>query len=128
MNDVRGQADGSFFGWARCWRRVSPNARSARVGHARETWRPLTYGERSPFDIGRGPAGTGLKTPETGSCHPLQASVGTITPSFLCTTNGTIRASLAIDPSHRLVIHGMVDRLSLTMTEIQRRRRSLARW
>jgi sulfane dehydrogenase subunit SoxC len=79
------------------------------------------YGERSPFEKAvrwRRES----KTPETGSCFtPLQASVGTITPSSLHYERHHAGIP-TIDPSqHRLVIHGMVDRpLSLTMAEIQR--------
>src|SRR6266850_1877869 len=79
------------------------------------------YGDRSPFEKAvRWHRDS--KTPETGSCFtPLQASVGTITPSSLHYERHHSGIP-TIDPSqHRLVIHGMVDRpLSLTMAEIQR--------
>ena len=79
------------------------------------------YGERSPFEKAvRWHRDS--KTPETGSCFtPLQASVGTITPSSLHYERHHAGIP-TIDPSqHRLVIHGMVDRpLSLTMADIQR--------
>ena len=79
------------------------------------------YGERSPFETAvRWHRDS--KTPETGSCFtPLQASVGTITPSSLHYERHHSGIP-TIDPAkHRLVIHGMVGRpLSLTMAEIQR--------
>ena len=78
------------------------------------------YGERSPFEKAvRWHRDS--KTPETGSCFtPLQASVGTITPSSLHYERHHAGIP-TIDPSqHRLVIHGLVDRpLSLTMAELQ---------
>src|ERR1044072_2040548 len=79
------------------------------------------YGESSPFET-EVRWHRESKTPETGSCFtPLQASVGTITPSSLHYERHHAGIP-AIDPSqHRLVVHGMVDRpLSLTMAEIQR--------
>src|SRR5216684_2406203 len=79
------------------------------------------YGERSPFEK----AIRWLresKTPETGSSFtPLHDSVGTLTPSALHYERHHSGIP-AIDPaSHRLVVHGLVDRpLSLSMAEIRR--------
>ena len=79
------------------------------------------YGERSPFEKAvrwRRES----KTPETGSSFtPLQDSVGTLTPSSLHYERHHAGIP-TIDPAtHRLVIHGSVDRpLSLSMAEIRR--------
>src|SRR5713101_8801542 len=79
------------------------------------------YGERSPFEKAvrwRRES----KTPETGSSFtPLQDSVGTLTPSSLHYERHHAGIP-TIDPAtHRLVIHGMVERpLSLTVTDIRR--------
>jgi sulfane dehydrogenase subunit SoxC len=79
------------------------------------------YGERSPFE--RAVRWTReSKTPETGSSFtPLQDSVGILTPSALHYERHHSGIP-TIDPStHRLVIHGLVDRpLSLSMAEIRR--------
>jgi sulfane dehydrogenase subunit SoxC len=79
------------------------------------------YGERSPFE--KAVRWTReSKTPQTGSSFtPLQDSVGTITPSSLHYERHHAGIP-TIDPAtHRLVIHGMVDRpLSLTVAEIRR--------
>src|SRR5215510_15078950 len=78
------------------------------------------YGERSPFEKAvRWHRDS--KTPETGSCFtPLQASVGTLTPSSLHYERHHSGIP-TIDPAqHRLVIHGMVNRpLSLSMDDIR---------
>ena len=79
------------------------------------------YGERSPFEKELRWRRES-KTPETGSSFtPIQASVGTLTPSSLHYERHHAGIP-TIDPSqHRLVIHGMVERpLSLTMEEIRR--------
>ena len=88
----------------------------------RKLGQPLgPYGERSPFEKAvrwRRES----KTPETGSSFtPLHDSVGTVTPSALHYERHHSGIP-AIDPAtHRLVIHGMVDRpLSLSMAEIRR--------
>jgi sulfane dehydrogenase subunit SoxC len=79
------------------------------------------YGERSPFEKAvrwRRES----KTPETGSSFtPLHDSVGSLTPSALHYERHHAGIP-AIDPaSHRLVVHGLVDRpLSLSMAEIRR--------
>ena len=79
------------------------------------------YGERSPFEKAvrwRRES----KTPETGSSFtPLHDSVGIVTPSALHYERHHSGIP-AIDPAtHRLVIHGMVDRpLSLSMADIRR--------
>ena len=79
------------------------------------------YGERSPFEKAvrwRRES----KTPETGSSFsPLHDSVGIVTPSSLHYERHHSGIP-AIDPAtHRLVIHGLVDRpLSLSMAEIRR--------
>jgi sulfane dehydrogenase subunit SoxC len=79
------------------------------------------YGERSPFEKAvrwRRES----KTPETGSSFtPLHDSVGIVTPSALHYERHHSGIP-AIDPAtHRLVIHGLVDRpLSLSMAEIRR--------
>ena len=79
------------------------------------------YGERSPFEKAvrwRRES----KTPETGSSFtPLHDSVGILTPSALHYERHHSGIP-TIDPaSHRLVIHGLVDRpLSLSMAEIRR--------
>jgi len=79
------------------------------------------YGERSPFEKAvrwRRES----KTPETGSSFsPIHDSVGTITPSALHYERHHSGIP-TIDPAtHRLVIHGLVDRpLSLSMTDIKR--------
>jgi sulfane dehydrogenase subunit SoxC len=79
------------------------------------------YGERSPFEKAvrwRRES----KTPETGSSFsPLHHSVGIVTPSSLHYERHHSGIP-AIDPAtHRLLIHGMVDRpLSLSMAEIRR--------
>jgi len=79
------------------------------------------YGERSPFEKAvRWRRDS--KTPETGSSFtPIHDSVGTITPSALHYERHHSGIP-AIDPSsHRLVIHGLVDRpLSLSMADIKR--------
>jgi sulfane dehydrogenase subunit SoxC len=78
------------------------------------------YGERSPFEKAvrwRRES----KTPETGSSFsPLHDSVGIVTPSALHYERHHSGIP-AIDPAtHRLVIHGLVDRpLSLSMAEIR---------
>ncbi len=78
------------------------------------------YSERSPFEKAvrwRRES----RTPETGSSFtPLHDSVGTITPSALHYQRHHSGVP-TIDPStHRLVIHGMVDRpLSLSMADIR---------
>lgn len=78
------------------------------------------YSERSPFEKAvrwRRES----RTPETGSSFtPLHDSVGTITPSALHYERHHSGVP-TIDPStHRLVIHGMVDRpLSLSMADIR---------
>ena len=89
---------------------------------ARRLGAPLgPYGERSRFE--KAVRWTReSRTPETGSSFtPLQDSVGTITPSALHYErhHGGIHS---IDPAtHRLVIHGMVDRpLSLSMADLRR--------
>jgi sulfane dehydrogenase subunit SoxC len=78
------------------------------------------YGERSPFEKAvRWRRDS--KTPETGSSFsPLHDSVGIVTPSSLHYERHHSGIP-AIDPAtHRLVIHGMVDRpLSLSMAEIR---------
>ena len=89
---------------------------------ARKLGQPLgPYSERSPFE-------TAVRwtresqTPETGSSFtPLQESVGVLTPSALHYERHHSGVP-TIDPSsHRLVIHGLVDRpLSLSMSEIRR--------
>ena len=79
------------------------------------------YGERSPFEKAvrwRRES----KTPETGSSFsPLHDSVGIVTPSSLHYERHHSGIP-TIDPAtHRLVIHGLVDRpLSLSMAEIRR--------
>jgi sulfane dehydrogenase subunit SoxC len=79
------------------------------------------YGERSPFEKAvrwRRES----KTPETGSSFtPLHDSVGILTPSSLHYERHHAGIP-TIDPaSHRLVVHGLVDRpLSLSMAEIRR--------
>lgn len=79
------------------------------------------YGERSPFEKAvRWRRDS--KTPETGSSFtPIHDSVGTVTPSALHYERHHSGIP-TIDPAtHRLVIHGLVDRpLSLSMTEIRR--------
>ena len=79
------------------------------------------YGERSPFEKAvRWRRDS--KTPETGSSFtPLHDSVGSVTPSALHYERHHSGIP-AIDPAtHRLVIHGMVDRpLSLSMADIRR--------
>jgi sulfane dehydrogenase subunit SoxC len=79
------------------------------------------YGERSPYEKSvRWRRDS--KTPETGSSFtPLQDSVGTLTPSALHYERHHAGIP-TIDPAtHRLVIHGMVDRpLSLSMADIKR--------
>src|SRR5579864_9778739 len=78
------------------------------------------YSERSPFE--KAVRWTrDSKTPETGSSFtPLADSVGTLTPSALHYERHHAGIP-TIDPaSHRLVIHGMVDRpLSLTVADIK---------
>jgi len=79
------------------------------------------YGERSPFEKAvrwRRES----KTPETGSSFsPLHDSVGIVTPSSLHYERHHSGIP-TIDPAtHRLVIHGLVDRpLSLSMAEVRR--------
>jgi len=79
------------------------------------------YGERSPFEKAvrwRRES----KTPETGSSFsPLHDSVGIVTPSSLHYERHHSGIP-TIDPAtHRLLIHGLVDRpLSLSMAEIRR--------
>ena len=79
------------------------------------------YGERSPFEKAvrwRRES----KTPETGSSFsPIHDSVGIVTPSSLHYERHHSGIP-TIDPAtHRLVIHGLVDRpLSLSMAEIRR--------
>ena len=79
------------------------------------------YSERSPFE--KAVRWTReSKTPETGSSFsPLHDSVGIVTPSALHYERHHSGIP-AIDPAtHRLVIHGLVDRpLSLSMAEIRR--------
>jgi len=79
------------------------------------------YGERSPFEKAvRWRRDS--KTPETGSSFtPLHDSVGSVTPSALHYERHHSGIP-TIDPAtHRLVIHGMVDRpLSLSMADIRR--------
>jgi sulfane dehydrogenase subunit SoxC len=79
------------------------------------------YGERSPYETAvRWRRAS--KTPETGSSFtPLQDSVGTLTPSALHYERHHAGIP-TIDPSsHRLVIHGLVERpLSLSMADIKR--------
>ena len=79
------------------------------------------YGERSPFE--KAVRWTRQsKTPEAGSSFtPLADSVGTVTPSSLHYERHHSGIP-TIDPaSHRLIIHGMVERpLSLTVAEIRR--------
>ena len=89
---------------------------------ARKLGEPLgPYGERSPFEKAvrwRRES----KTPETGSSFsPLHDSVGIVTPSSLHYERHHSGIP-TIDPAtHRLVIHGLVDRpLSLSMAEIRR--------
>ena len=91
-------------------------------GGGRPLGSPLgPYGERSPFEKAvrwRRES----KTPETGSSFtPLHDSVGGVTPSALHYERHHSGIP-AIDPAtHRLVIHGLVDRpLSLSMAEIRR--------
>jgi len=79
------------------------------------------YGERSPFEKAvrwRRES----KTPETGSSFtPLHDSVGILTPSSLHYERHHSGIP-TIDPAtHRLVVHGLVERpLSLSMAEIRR--------
>jgi sulfane dehydrogenase subunit SoxC len=79
------------------------------------------YGERSPFEKAvrwRRES----KTPETGSSFtPLHDSVGSVTPSALHYERHHSGIP-TIDPaSHRLVIHGLVDRpLSFSIADIRR--------
>src|ERR1700730_11690497 len=79
------------------------------------------YGERSPFEKAvrwRRES----KTPETGSRFtPLHDSVGIVPPSALHYERHHSGIP-TIDPAtHRLVIHGLVDRpLALSMAEIRR--------
>src|SRR4029453_18272851 len=79
------------------------------------------YGERSPFEKAvRWRRDS--KTPETGSSFtPIHDSVGTVTPPALHYERHHSGIP-TIDPAtHRLVIHGLVDRpLSLSMAEIRR--------
>src|SRR5262245_53905795 len=79
------------------------------------------YGERSPFEKAvRWRRDS--KTPETGSSFtPIHDSVGTVTPSALHYERHHSGIP-TIDPAtHRLVIHGLVDRpLSLSMADIKR--------
>src|SRR5437016_1038134 len=79
------------------------------------------YGDRSPYEKAvRWRRDT--KTPETGSSFtPLADSVGTLTPSSLHYERHHAGIP-TIDPAtHRLVIHGMVERpLSLTVADIRR--------
>src|ERR1700682_2267802 len=88
----------------------------------------IAYGERSHFVTSvRMPHG-GRPSPDTFglSFHiatPLQDSVGGITPSslhYVATTRGAFIPD--IDPrEHRLMIHGMVDRLlTFTMEDLMR--------
>jgi sulfane dehydrogenase subunit SoxC len=88
----------------------------------RKLGQPLgPYGERSPFE--KAVRWTReSQTPETGSSFtPLQDSVGILTPSALHYERHHSGIP-TIDPaSHRLVIHGLVDRpISLSMEEIRR--------
>jgi sulfane dehydrogenase subunit SoxC len=89
---------------------------------ARTLGTPLgPYGERSPFEKAVRLTRES-KTPETGSSFtPLQDSVGILTPSSLHYERHHSGIP-TIDPaSHRLVIHGLVDRpLSLSMADIRR--------
>jgi sulfane dehydrogenase subunit SoxC len=95
---------------------------SALEADPRKLGEPLgPYGERSPFEKAvrwRRES----KTPETGSSFtPIHDSVGILTPSALHYERHHAGIP-AIDPAtHRLVIHGMVDRpLSLSMAEVRR--------
>jgi sulfane dehydrogenase subunit SoxC len=79
------------------------------------------YTERSPFEKATRFVRES-KTPETGSSFtPLQESVGILTPSALHYERHHSGVP-TIDPTtHRLIIHGMVERpLSLSMAEIRR--------
>lgn len=94
----------------------------AAEGDARTLGEPLgPYSERSPFEKAvRWRRDS--KTPETGSSFtPLQDSVGTVTPSALHYERHHSGIP-TIDPAtHRLVIHGLVDRpLSLSMADLRR--------
>ena len=75
------------------------------------------YGERSQFE-------KALRTTSYGdTLHtPLEDSVGIITPTSLHYTVTEGKSALNIDPStHRLMIHGLVDRpLIFTMDELKR--------
>src|SRR5215471_1321025 len=97
-------------------------ASTAAEGEPRHLGTPLgPYGERSPYEKAVRFTRES-KTPETGSSFtPLQDSVGILTPSSLHYErhHGGIPN---IDPAtHRLVIHGMVERpLSISVAEIKR--------
>src|SRR5262245_38711643 len=79
------------------------------------------YTERSPFEKATRFTRES-KTPETGSSFtPLQDSVGILTPSALHYERHHSGVPLIDPASHRLVIHGLVDRpLSLSMADIRR--------
>lgn len=82
---------------------------------------PRPYGERSPFEKSTRVAETST-SPETGSSRtPLQHSYGIITPSSLHFERHHAGVP-TIDPAtHRLLIHGLVDRpLILTLDELKR--------
>ena len=101
---------------------LASNKALALEADPRKLGEPLgPYGERSPFEKAvRWRRDS--KTPETGSSFtPLHDSVGSVTPSALHYERHHSGIP-AIDPaSHRLVIHGMVDRpLSLSMADIRR--------
>jgi sulfane dehydrogenase subunit SoxC len=83
----------------------------------------LAYGQTSPFDntIRRAPAQTSTLT-DTALMTPLQDLDGIITPSGLHFLMDHVKGIPDIDPkTHRLLMHGMVDRpLEFTMDELKR--------
>src|SRR5262245_99248 len=101
---------------------LSGQAPLALESNPRKLGEPLgPYGERSPFETAVRWTRES-KTPETGSSFtPLQDSVGILTPSALHYERHHSGIP-TIDPStHRLVIHGLVDRpLSVSMAELRR--------
>ena len=82
---------------------------------------PGPYGERSPYEQAVRWTRQS-RTPETGSSFtPLADSVGALTPSSLHYERHHSGIPATDPASHRLVIHGMVDRpLSLSVPDIRR--------
>src|SRR5258705_6556302 len=83
----------------------------------------LAYGQPSPFDntIRRAP-GQGTAIADTALMTPLQDLDGIITPSGLHFLMDHVKGIPNLDPTtHRLLMHGMVDRpLEFTLDEIKR--------